>query len=57
MPQWLLPLMQLYWNHHRFERGKRAGNSPLELAGVQDAPSLPEVLGQLFGPHVATLPA
>jgi hypothetical protein len=32
MPKWLLPLLQLFWNHHRFERGKRAGSSPLELA-------------------------
>ncbi len=40
MPKWLLLLLQLFWNHHRFERDKRAGNSPLELAGVEDAPSL-----------------
>jgi hypothetical protein len=53
MPKWLLPLLQLFWNHHAFERGKRAGNSPLELAGVQDAPSLAEVLEQLFCPRVA----
>ncbi len=43
MPQWLLPLLQLFWNHHPFERGKRAGSSPLELAGVPDAPTLKEV--------------
>jgi len=48
MPKWLLPLLQLFWNHHRFERGKRAGSSPLELAGVEQAPALTEVLGQLF---------
>lgn len=48
MPPWLLPLLQLFWNHHQFERGKRAGSSPLELAGVEDAPSLAEVLNQLF---------
>lgn len=48
MPRWLLPLLQLFWNHHRFERGKRAGSSPLELAGVEDVPSLAEVLGQLM---------
>ncbi len=52
-PKWLLALLQLYWNHHRFERGKRAGSSPLELAGVKDAPSLAEVLDQLFRPGVA----
>ncbi|MBE7470763.1 MAG: hypothetical protein HS114_16635 [Anaerolineales bacterium] len=28
MPQWLLPLLQLFWNHHQFERGKRSGSSP-----------------------------
>jgi hypothetical protein len=54
MPKWLLPLLQLFWNHHQFERGKRSGHSPLELAGVQDAPSLAKVLGQLFGPSIAT---
>lgn len=57
MPKWLLPLLQLFWNHHQFERGKRAGSSPLELAGVEDAPSLAEVLGQLFRPNVAAQPA
>ncbi len=36
MTKWLLPLLQLFWNHHKFERGKRAGSSPLELAGVED---------------------
>ena len=50
MPKWLLPLLQLFWNHHEFERGKRSGHSPLQLAGVQDAPSLAKVLGQLFDP-------
>jgi hypothetical protein len=47
MCRWLLPLLQLFWNHHEFERGRRAGHSPLELADVTDAPSLAEVLGQL----------
>jgi hypothetical protein len=54
MPQWLLPLLQLFWNHHRFERGKRAGSSSLELAGAEDAPSLAEMLDQLFCPSLAT---
>lgn len=53
MPKWLLPLLQLFWNHHTFERGKRAGSSPLELAGVEDAPSLESVLAQLFGSQTA----
>jgi hypothetical protein len=52
MPRWLLPLLQLYWNHHTFERGKRAGSSPLELAGVEDAPSLAEALDQLLCPDM-----
>ncbi|MHC4230469.1 MAG: hypothetical protein ACYSW0_23795 [Planctomycetota bacterium] len=56
MPQWLLPLLQLFWNHHRFERGKRAGSSPLELAGVEDAPSLAAVLDQLFCPSLSAQP-
>ncbi len=57
MPKWLLPLLQLFWNHHEFERGKRAGSSPLELAGVKDAPSLKEMLDQLFGFQLTTQPA
>jgi len=56
MPQWLLPLLQLFWNHHEFERGKRVGHSPLELAGVPNAPSLAEVLDQLFRPREITQP-
>lgn len=57
MPKWLLPLLQLFWNHHQFERGKRAGHSPLELAGGQDVPSLAGVLDQLFRPGAAAQPA
>jgi hypothetical protein len=57
MPKWLLPLLQLFWNHHEFERGKRAGSSPLALAGVQEAPSLAEVLDRLFRPSAAAQPA
>lgn len=57
MPKWLPPLLQLFWNHHPFERGKRAGRCPLELAGVKDVPSLAEALGQLFRPEAATPPA
>ena len=56
MPHWLLPLLQLFWNHHQFQRGKRAGSSPLELAGVEDAPSLTEVLNQLFSPNPSHQP-
>lgn len=57
MPKWLLSLLQLFWNHHEFERGKRAGSSPLALAGVEDVPSLSEVLDHLFRPSVAAQPA
>jgi len=57
MPKWLLPLLQLFWNHHQFERGKRAGSSPLRLAGAEDVPSLSKVLDQLFHPSVAAQPA
>jgi hypothetical protein len=56
MPQWLLPLLQLFWNHHKFERGKRAGSSPLELAGVDDPPSLADVLDRLFCPSLSAQP-
>jgi hypothetical protein len=47
MPTWLLPLLQLVWNHHPFTRGKRAGSTPLQLAGVSDAPTLAEALNQV----------
>ena len=56
MPTWLFPLLQLFWNHHTFERGKRAGSSPLKLAGVDDAPSLAAVLDKLFGPGLSVKP-
>lgn len=57
MPTWLLPLLQLFWNHHTFQRGKRADHTPLELAGVEDGPSLTQVLNQLLCPGTATQPA
>lgn len=47
MPKWLLPLLQLFWNHHSFHRGKRAGSSPVELAGIEHAPSLFDILDQV----------
>jgi hypothetical protein len=56
MPKWLLPLLQLFWNHHKFERGKRAGSSPLKLAGVENALSLVAVLDQLFCPSLPAQP-
>jgi hypothetical protein len=48
MPQWLFPLLTLVWNHHTFQRGKRAGSCPLELAGVKDVYSLSEALNQVI---------
>ncbi len=48
MPDWLLPLLQLFWNHHVFSRGKRVGHSPLELAGVENVPSLASVFNNLL---------
>lgn len=29
IPEWLTPLLQYYWNHHEFQRGKRKGKTPL----------------------------
>jgi transposase-like protein len=55
MPQWLFPLLMLFWNHHTFQRGKRAGHSPLALAGVDDAPSLSEALDWILQ-AMASLP-
>ncbi|MEA3308741.1 MAG: hypothetical protein U9Q70_04410 [Chloroflexota bacterium] len=57
MPKWLFPLLQFFWNHHTFQRGKREGSSPLELAGVEAAPSLVAALDQLLSPSMATQPA
>lgn len=48
MPGWLAPLLQLFWNHHRFQRGKRAGATPAELAGISDTPSLSDLFASLF---------
>ncbi len=57
MPVWLLPLLQLFWNHHIFQRGQRAGRSPLQLAGVEDGPSLTELLDRLLWPDTAAQPS
>lgn len=56
MPNWLLPLLQVFWNHHPFQRGKRQGRSPLAWAGVNDAPSLAELMNLLlnYQPALAT---
>jgi hypothetical protein len=52
MPNWLLPLLQLFWNHHLFRRGKRKGKSPVDWAGVEQARSLTEVLDLLIHPQL-----
>jgi len=49
MPAWLPPLLQLVWNHHKFERGKRKDNSPMALAGVADVPTLSQLFDRLLG--------
>ena len=51
MPRWLLPLLQFFWNHHPFPRGKRQGKSPLALAGIENVPPLAEALDMLLGYH------
>jgi hypothetical protein len=50
IPDWLPPLLQTFWNHHPFQRGKRAGASPLYLAGLQNASLLPQWLLQVATP-------
>lgn len=52
MPRWLLSLLQWCWNHHLFQRGKRAGQSPIELAGAGEALTLAEALEQLLWPKL-----
>jgi hypothetical protein len=48
MPRWLAPLLQLFWNHHRFQRGKRSGWTPAELAGIPDSLPLPQLFANLL---------
>ena len=47
MPKWLLPLLQLVWNHHVFQRGKRQGKSPMEWAGFDNVPALSALFDHL----------
>jgi hypothetical protein len=51
IPVWLLPLLLLVWNHHTFTRGKRRGHTPMELAGLEGAPSLAELFELLVAPQ------
>jgi hypothetical protein len=55
IPDWLLPLLQAFWNHHPFQRGKRAGSSPLSLAGLENAPVIPLWLADLSARSQPTL--
>jgi len=48
IPNWLLPLLQAFWNHHPFQRGKRQGKSPLAWAGIDDALSLDGLMDLLI---------
>lgn len=50
MPKWLLPILQIFWNHHQFQRGPRAGKSPLQHAGVTEAYSVAEMIELLVSP-------
>jgi hypothetical protein len=47
MPDWLLPLLHMVWNHHIFQRGERQGKSPMELAGIENAPQLSQLFDWL----------
>ena len=51
MPEWLLPLLQLVWNHHVFQRGKRQGKSPMEWADLQNVPALSTLFDRLVEPE------
>ena len=51
MPAWLLPLLQSVWNHHLFQRGKRQGNSPMQLAGLENVPALSDLFDWLAEPE------
>ncbi|MCD6506124.1 hypothetical protein J7M22_05805, partial [Candidatus Poribacteria bacterium] len=53
MPGWLAPLLQLYWNHHIFPRGKRRGRSPVQIAGCNEVMRWSEVLDRLVGQEKA----
>jgi hypothetical protein len=53
MPAWLLPLLQLVWNHHPFQRGKRQGKSPMEWAGLEQVPTLAGLFDRLIEPGQA----
>lgn len=47
MPTWLLPMLQMVWNHHAFQRGKRKGKSPLGWADIPETLTLNQVFDLL----------
>ncbi|MBV7335109.1 hypothetical protein KFU94_44105 [Chloroflexi bacterium TSY] len=51
MPDWLAALLQLFWNHRTFSRGKRSGHSPLELATDSYVSSLADALDAILQPQ------
>jgi hypothetical protein len=53
IPDWLLPLLQLLWNHHPFQRGKRRDKSPMAWAGLENVPTLAQLFDQLVQPERA----
>jgi hypothetical protein len=55
IPKWLLPLLQLVWNHHIFQRGKRSGTSPMAGAGVEYVPDLSALFDYLVNPQKPAL--
>jgi len=58
MPDWLLAILQAFWNHHPFQRGLRQGHSPLSLAGIVADASLGDWLEHLLAPiQVPALPS
>jgi hypothetical protein len=52
MPTWLLPMLQMVWNHHAFQRGKRKGKSPLGWANVPETLPLNQVF-DLLATHIS----
>jgi hypothetical protein len=58
MPNWLLALLQLFWNHHPFQRNQRKGKSPLALAAgdAVRVPSLSEMVDRILQ-RLASQPA
>jgi hypothetical protein len=51
-------MLQMVWNHHPFQRGKRKGKSPLEWANIPETLTLNQVFdlltARIFGhPHAA----